>query len=56
MDTRKDANVAIGPKKGSPLTPALQAAIQSVPETPEYKKSLEYSGPGESAITDATIR
>jgi polar amino acid transport system substrate-binding protein len=56
MNTRTDTNVAMGLKKGSPLTPALQAAIQSVLETPEYKESLDYWGLGESAITDATIR
>ena len=56
MDTRTDTNVAMGLKKGSPLTPALQKAIQSVLETPEYKKSLDYWGLGESAITEAKIR
>jgi polar amino acid transport system substrate-binding protein len=56
MDTRTNTNVAMGLKKGSPLTPALQAAIQSVLETPEYKESLEYWGLGESAITEAAIR
>ena len=56
MDTRTNTNVAMGLKKGSPLTPALQAAIQSVLETPEYKESLEYWGLGESAITEAALR
>lgn len=56
MDTRTNTNLAIALKKGSPLTPALQAAIQSVLETPEYKKSLDYWGLGESPITEATIR
>jgi polar amino acid transport system substrate-binding protein len=56
MDTRTNTNVAMALKKGSPLTPALQKAIQSVLETPEYKESLEYWGLGESAITEATIR
>jgi polar amino acid transport system substrate-binding protein len=56
MDTRSDTTVAMGLKKGSPLTPALQKAIQSVLESPEYKKSLEYWGLGESAITEAAIR
>ena len=56
MDTRTNTNVAVGLKKGSPLTPALQKALQSVLESPEYKKSLEYWGLGESAITEATIR
>jgi polar amino acid transport system substrate-binding protein len=56
MDTRTNTNVAVGLKKGSPLTPALQKALQSVLESPEYKKSLEYWGLGESAITEAKIR
>jgi polar amino acid transport system substrate-binding protein len=56
MDTRTNTNVAVGLKKGSPLTPALQKALQSVLETPEYKKSLEYWGLGESALTEAKIR
>jgi polar amino acid transport system substrate-binding protein len=56
VDTRSDTTVAMGLKKGSPLTPALQKAIQSVLESPEYKKSLEYWGLGESAITEAAIR
>ncbi len=34
MDTRTNTNVAMGLKKGSALTPALQAAIQSILETP----------------------
>jgi polar amino acid transport system substrate-binding protein len=56
MDTRTNTSVAMGLKKGSPLTPALQKAIQSVLETPEYKESLEYWGLGESAITEAALR
>jgi polar amino acid transport system substrate-binding protein len=56
MDTRTNTNVAVGLKKGSPLTPALQKALQSVLESPEYKKSLEYWGLGESAIAEAKIR
>ena len=46
---------AIGVKKGSPLTPALQKAIQSVLETPEYKKSLDTWGLESGAITDAKL-
>ncbi|MGK3958925.1 ABC transporter substrate-binding protein [Arthrobacter sp. R4] len=46
---------AVGLKKGSPLTPAMQAAIQSVLETPEYKKSLENWGLESGAITDAKL-
>jgi polar amino acid transport system substrate-binding protein len=56
MDTRTNTTVAMGLKKGSPLTPALQKAIQSLLESPEYKESLEYWGLGESAITEAAIR
>jgi polar amino acid transport system substrate-binding protein len=56
MDTRTNTNVAVGLKKGSPLTPALQKALQSVLESPEYKKSLEYWGLAESALTEAKIR
>jgi polar amino acid transport system substrate-binding protein len=46
---------AIGLKKGSPLTPALQKAIQSVLDNPEYKKSLETWGLESGAITDAKL-
>jgi polar amino acid transport system substrate-binding protein len=46
---------AVGLKKGSPLTPAMQAAIQSVLQTPEYKKSLETWGLESGAITDAKL-
>ncbi|HYH76266.1 MAG TPA: ABC transporter substrate-binding protein [Arthrobacter sp.] len=56
MDTRTNTNVAIALKKESPLTPAVQKAIQSVLDSPEYKKSLAYWGLEESAITDAGMR
>ncbi|TAP41759.1 ABC transporter substrate-binding protein [Arthrobacter sp. S39] len=46
---------AVGLKKGSPLTPAFQKALQSVLETPEYKESLETWGLGSGAITDAKL-
>ena len=46
---------AIGVKKGSALTPALQAAIQSVLNSPEYKKSLSTWGLDAGAITDAKL-
>ncbi|APX01094.1 MULTISPECIES: ABC transporter substrate-binding protein [unclassified Arthrobacter] len=46
---------AIGVKKGSALTPALQAAVQSVLKTPEYKESLETWGLESGAITDAKL-
>jgi polar amino acid transport system substrate-binding protein len=46
---------AVGLKKGSPLTPAMQAALQSVLQTPEYKESLETWGLESGAITDAKL-
>ncbi|MDQ0865073.1 ABC transporter substrate-binding protein [Arthrobacter globiformis] len=46
---------AIGLKKGSPLTPAMQAALQSVLKSPEYKKSLQNWGLESGAITDAKL-
>ncbi|WP_458106522.1 ABC transporter substrate-binding protein [Arthrobacter sp. R3-55] len=46
---------AIGLKKGSPLTPAFQAALQSVLQTPEYKESLDNWGLESGAITDAKL-
>ena len=46
---------AVGLKKGSPLTPAMQAALQSVLETPEYKESLETWGLESGAVTDAKL-
>lgn len=55
VDTRSDHVVAIALKKGSPLTPALQKAMQAVLDSPEYKKSLEYWGLGDSAITEAKL-
>jgi polar amino acid transport system substrate-binding protein len=46
---------AVGLKKGSPLTPAMQAALQSVLQMPEYKESLENWGLQSGAITDAKL-
>jgi polar amino acid transport system substrate-binding protein len=46
---------AVGLKKDSPLTPAMQAAIQSVLDSPEYKKSLETWGLEAGAITEAKL-
>ncbi|HEY3572460.1 MAG TPA: transporter substrate-binding domain-containing protein [Arthrobacter sp.] len=46
---------AIGLKKGSPLTPAMQTALQSVLKSPEYKKSLQNWGLESGAITDAKL-
>ncbi len=45
----------VGLKKGSSLTPALQAALQSVLQTPEYKKSLQTWGLESGAVTDAKL-
>ncbi|MDQ0865066.1 ABC transporter substrate-binding protein [Arthrobacter globiformis] len=55
VDTRSDHVAAIGLKKGSPLTPALQKATQSVLESPEYKKSLGNWGLESGAITEAKL-
>ena len=55
VDTRSDNVAAIGLKKGSPLTPALQKATQSVLESPEYKKSLGNWGLESGAITEAKL-
>ncbi|WP_077489422.1 ABC transporter substrate-binding protein [Sinomonas mesophila] len=46
---------AIGIKKDSPLVPAMQAAIQSILGTPEYKDSLKTWGLESGAITDAKL-
>jgi polar amino acid transport system substrate-binding protein len=46
---------AVGLKKGSPLTPAMQAALQSILQMPEYKESLENWGLSSGAITDAKL-
>jgi polar amino acid transport system substrate-binding protein len=55
VDTRSDHVAAIALKKGSPLTPALQKAIQSVLDSPEYKKSLANWGLEAGAITEAKL-
>ena len=55
VDTRSDHIVAIGLKKGSPLTPALQKAVQSVLDSPEYRKSLANWGLEAGAITEAKL-
>ena len=56
VDTRSDHINAMGLKKGSPLTPALQAAVQSILDSPEYKKSLDTWGLGGAAITTANLK
>lgn len=55
VDVGSSDLTAVGLKKGSPLTPALQKAVQSVLETPEYKESLENWGLDSGAITDAKL-
>ena len=46
---------SIGLKKGSALTSALQAAVQSVLNSPEYRKSLATWGVEAGAITEAKL-
>jgi polar amino acid transport system substrate-binding protein len=55
VDTRTEHIVTVALKKGSPLTPALQAAVQSVLDSPEYPKSLSNWGLTDGAITDAKL-
>jgi polar amino acid transport system substrate-binding protein len=55
VDVGSSDLTAVGLKKGSPLTPAFQTALQSVLETPEYKESLETWGLDSGAITDAKL-
>ncbi len=55
VDTRSDHIVAMGLKKGSPLTPALQASVQSILDSPEYKKSLAHWGLESGAIPEAKL-
>jgi polar amino acid transport system substrate-binding protein len=55
VDVGSSDLTAVGLKKGSALTPALQAALQSVLESPEYKESLETWGLDSGAITDAKL-
>jgi polar amino acid transport system substrate-binding protein len=55
VDTRTEHIVTIALKKGSPLTPALQAAVQSVLDSPEYQASLANWGLTAGSITDAKL-
>ena len=55
VDTRTEHIVTVALKKGSPLTPALQAAVQSVLDSPEYQKSVSNWGLTDGAITDAKL-
>lgn len=55
VDTRTEHIVTVALKKGSPLTPALQAAVQSVLSSPEYQESLANWGLTAGSITDAKL-
>ena len=55
VDTRSDNVAAIGLKKGSPLTPALQRAVQSVLDSHKYQESLANRGLEDSAFTEAQL-
>jgi polar amino acid transport system substrate-binding protein len=55
VDTRTEHIVTVALKKGSPLTPALHAAVQSVLDSPEYQKSLSTWGLTDGAVTDAKL-
>jgi polar amino acid transport system substrate-binding protein len=55
VDTRTEHIVTVALKKGSPLTPALQAAVQAVLESPEYQKSLDNWGLSAGAIKEAKL-
>jgi polar amino acid transport system substrate-binding protein len=46
---------AVAVKKGSDLTPAIQAAVQSILADPEYKEALKTWGLEFGAITDAKL-
>ena len=46
---------AVALKKGSPLTPAMQAAIQSILGTPEYNEALKTWGLEFGGITEAKL-
>jgi polar amino acid transport system substrate-binding protein len=50
-----DDVVALGLAKGSPLTPALRAAMQSLIDGPEYKATLDKWGLAGGAIPTATV-
>jgi polar amino acid transport system substrate-binding protein len=55
VDTRSVDTVSIGLKKASALTPALQKAVQSVLDSPEYEKSLANWGLTNGGITEAKL-
>jgi polar amino acid transport system substrate-binding protein len=45
---------AVGPPKNSPLTPAVQAALQSIIDSPKYKEALDRWGITAQGIDKAT--
>ena len=55
VDTRTEHIVTVALKKGSPLTPALQAAVQSILDSPEYQTSLSNWGLTDGAVADAKL-
>ena len=50
-----DSVVALGLAKGSPMTPAFLAAMQSLMDGPEYKATLDKWGLGAGAIPTASV-
>lgn len=55
VDTRTEHTQAVGLKKGSDLTPAILAAVQSILESPEYDESLEKWGLTSAGIETAAL-
>ncbi|WP_406274272.1 transporter substrate-binding domain-containing protein [Nocardia sp. NBC_00881] len=55
VDTHTEHIVTVALKKGSPLTPALQAAVQSVLHSPEYQASLSNWGLTAGGVTEAKL-
>jgi polar amino acid transport system substrate-binding protein len=55
VDTRTTHTQAVGLKKGSELTPAVLAAVQSILDSPEYEESLEKWGLTAAAIDTASL-
>ncbi|MEU4342361.1 transporter substrate-binding domain-containing protein [Nocardia sp. NPDC023852] len=55
VDTHTEHIVTVALKKGSPLTPALQAAVQSVLDSPQYQTSLSNWGLTAGRVTEAKL-
>jgi polar amino acid transport system substrate-binding protein len=55
VDTRTEHTQAVGLKKGSELTPAILAAVQSILDSPEYDESLEKWGLTSAGIETAAL-